>query len=556
MAKANGGGLFAKSLKKEGVEQIFTLCGGHIMPILYGCREEGIEVVDCRHEAAAAYAADAYARVSGKPGIVVTTAGVGVTNTTTAIVEARESGVPIIAIGGASPLTENQTGPLQHLNSLEIMSAASKWASKIYHANRIPEYVSMAYRHALSGTPGPVYLECASDTLREPVEEEEVCYPEYHRTGDQPFGDPHSVEKAADLLAKAAKPAMIIGHGARFSAQYGEAIGELADYLKMPAYAQTIADGLFAGGDNPLFKVGIGALSAADVVLMLCVNNDYTVKKGKAPFIKDGAKLIQVHTDSARIGYNAPAHIGIIGGAGAVARQILEALRAKTDKKEDMSWFNEAAMAMFTFGQPFMEGFMSEAAPMHPGRCAAEVAKFLEAEGKDWTVVCDGGDSGQWMMMAATAHRPGQKLSYGPLGTLGVGCGYTLGAWKANKKPVLYYTGDGSFGFYTMEFDTFVRQGIPVVCVISNDSGWGMVRYDCKTYHSGQLEKVGFVGTELESLRRYEKLPAMWDGYGELVTDPNEIVPAIKRAYESGKPAIINVETDRVSNNPVNWLFL
>jgi acetolactate synthase-1/2/3 large subunit len=554
MAKVNGGRLLAKALKKEGVEVVFCLAGGHIMPILYGCREEGIKIIDCRHECAAAFAADAYARVTGKAGVVITTAGPGVTDTITAMAEAKQQGVPVIHIGGASPLIENETGPLQEINTVEILATTTKWSRKVYHTERIPEYVSIAFRHAFDDTPGPVYLECAQDTLKNQVEEEKVYFPEHYRTKAVPFGDPVLVEEAAELLINAERPVMIIGDIARFSAQYGEAVAELADYLKIPVMAQTMVRGLFANEEtNPLFKLGAGALPAADV-LMLCVENNFRVGKGRPPMFNKEAKRIQVHPDVTKIGYNAPAEIGIVGGAGPVAKQLLEAVKERVPKREDMTWVNKAAELAQQAAKPWMEGFTSEAIPMNPGRCAFEVAKFLNTEGRDWTVVCDGGDAAQWIRTAVTARRPGQVINFGPLGTIGTGAGFTLGAWAANGKPVLYYTGDGSFGFYPMEFDTFEKFGVPVVCVISNDSAWGMIKLAESLINPQEVAK-GHVATELAYLRRYERMAPMWDGYGELVTRPEEIVPAIKRGFATGKPAIINVEVDRVSMSPVTRSF-
>ncbi|HHW40658.1 MAG TPA: thiamine pyrophosphate-binding protein [Syntrophomonadaceae bacterium] len=556
MGKVDGGRLFAKALKKEGVECIFCLAGGHIMPIFYGCREEGIKVIDVRHECAGAYAADAYARVTGKPGVIVTTAGPGVTDTLTAMAEAKLQGVPIIHIGGASNVRENDTGPLQDLNTLEMMATATKWARKIYHTERIPEYVSMAFRHALDDTPGPVYLECPMDVLvTNFVEEEKVNYPEKYRTDAIPFGDPELIEKAADLLVSAKSPVMVIGDTARFSAKHGEAIAELADYLKIPVSVQTMCRGLFANEEtNMLFKIGTAALPAADVVLMLCVENNYRIGKARPPLFNKEAKLIQVHPDITMIGYNAPAEIGIVGGAGPVAKQILEAVKARIPKREDLTWVNKAKEMAQAAATPWMEGFTSDAIPIHPGRCAYEVAKFLNTEGKDWTVVCDGGDAAQWIKTAVTARRPGQVINFGPLGTIGTGAGFSLGAWAANGKPILYYTGDGSFGFYPMEFDTFLKQGIPVVCVISNDSSWGMIKLSETFIHPEEVKK-GHVATELAYLRRYDKMVAMWDGYGELVTKPEDIISAIKKGAESGKPAIINVEVDRMNMSPVTKSF-
>lgn len=555
MAEVNGGRLFAKALKNEGVDTIFTLVGGHIMTLMYGCREEGIKVIDVRHEMVGGYAADAFARVSGKPAVLVTTAGPGVTNTVTAMAEALFQGVPLIHIGGSSPLIENETGPLQDMNTLEIMSSVSKWARKIYDTARIPEYLSMAFRHAMDGTPGPVYLECPMNIMsKNMVEESTVKFPVNSRTTAQPFGDPDLIDQAAELLVKAERPVLVIGDVARFSAQYGEAVSELVDYLKMPAMCQTLARGLFADEDNPMFKMGAGSLPKADVVLNLCVNFDYRLAKGQPPLFPANAKLIQAHPDAAKIGYNTRADIGIIGGAGAVAKQILEVVKSKTAKQESMSWVQRAGELSKKAATPYRKGFDSNDLPMQPGRCAFEVSKFLAEEGKDWTVVCDGGDSAQWMRNAASAHRPGQVITYGPLGTIGVGPGFSLGAWAANKKPVLYYTGDGSFGFYSMEFNTFVKQGVPVVCVISNDSAWGMIKLAESLIRPREFAQ-GAVGCELSFMYPYEKLAALWDGYGVVVTKPEDIIPAIKKAVESGKPAIINVQVDQVSMSPSTASF-
>lgn len=556
MAKVDGGRLFAKALKREGVTQIFTLSGGHIMPLYYGCRAEGIKVIDVRHEMAAAYAADAYARVTGKPGVVVTTAGPGVTDTVTAMVEAGQQGSPLIHIGGASAVAENETGPLQDMNSLEIMSTCTKWARKIYETKRIPEYVAMAFRQALDDTPGPVYLECAMDIMGMVfVEEDEVFYPEKYRTEAKAWGDPALIDQAADMLINAKSPVLIIGDQARFNCEPREAVAELVDYLKLPVWCQVSVRGLFADETaNPLFTIGAGAVCGADVVLTLSVHNDYLVRCLAPPVVNANAKIIQVNPDVTRVGFNKPAEIGIVGGAGPVAKQILDAVKAKTAKKTDMTWVNQAAELAKKGAAPYVEGFTSEALPMNPGRCAYEVGKFLATEGQDWTVVADGGDAAQWIKAAAKARRPGQIVNLGPLGTIGTGTGFTTGAWAANGKPVLYYTGDGSFGFYAMEFDTFAKQGIPVVCVISNDSSWGMIKLSETFIHPEEVKK-GHVATELSHMRRYDKFPEVWGGYGKLVTKPEDIIPAIKEAVASGKPAIINVEVDKVNMSPVTKGF-
>lgn len=550
MGMVSGGRLFAKALKKEGVRQIFTVSGGHIMDIYYGCREEGIRVIDTRSEATAIYAAEAYAKVTGIPGVVVTTAGPGVTNTTSGMVEAKVSGVPIIHIGGAVRLSALDSGEDQDINSVEIMSAVSKWARKIYETSRIPEYVSMAFRHALAPKQAPVYLEIGRDALFAEVDEGEVLFPLNYRAEAPSFGEPSLIEEAADLLLSAQRPVMMIGNDARFSSQYGEAIAELADYLQIPVAVLSMVQGVFADEElNPLFRLR-GAQSAADVVLMLGVENDISINRCRPPAFAEGVKLIQVNSDATKIGYNAPSAIGIVGGAGAVARQILDVVKSTTSKRTKTNWVKEATKLVQDTNKPYVDGFMSDAIPMNPGRCAFEVSNFLNSEGADWTVVMDGGDAGLWIRAAVTARRPGQLLTMGINGTIGIGAGYTIGAWAANEKPILYYTGDGSFGYHAMEFDTFCRFGIPVVCVISNDSAWGMIKQAAKIYHPEKVAE-GYVGVELTHMRAYEKLASMWDGYGERVTQPEDIVPAIMRGAATGLPSIINVEVDQVTASPV-----
>ena len=546
MSEIDGGALVGKALANEGIEKAFVLCGGHIMPIFYGMRNAGIEIIDLRHECSAVYAAIAYARATGKPAVVVTTAGPGVGNTPAGMMEAQSMGIPLLQIGGAVTMEKRDAGDLQDMDTLQLMKTCSKWAKRVTYAHRIPEYVSMAFRHAMTQPSGPVYLELPTNLLWQNVEEEEVNFPINYRTDALPMGDAGLIDSAAELLANAERPAAIIDDGARFSTgESVESIQMLSDYLKMPVGMSGVScRGLF--GDetqNPLlFK---NATAQADVVLAIGCRFDFRHGSGQA--IPKDAKVIQVHTDGLQIGFNLRADIGIIGGAGPVVGQLLEAVKAKRQKPADTSWSGASAK---NWPVDLPGAFHSEGTPIHPARCAGEVAKFLSEEGRDWNVITDGGEASVWMSIAARATRPGQIHGSGPNGTIGTGPCLAVGAWAANRKPVLWYTGDGSFGFYPMELDTMERLGIPVVCVISNDSAWGMIRLEQRWVRPKEIEARGQCNTELHHMRSYEKIVSMWDGHGELVTDPDEIVPAIKRAVANGKPSIINVEVDKVSPSP------
>ncbi len=546
MGMVDGGALVGRALAKEGVEKAFVLCGGHIMPIFYGMRNAGIEIIDMRHECAAVYAAIGYTRASGKLAVVVTTAGPGVGNTPAGMMEAESLGIPLLQIGGAVAMEMRDTGDLQDMSTLNVMETCSKWARKVTSTERIPEYVSMAFRHATDSSPGPVYLEIPTDLLFAQVAEEGARFPAGTRTKAVPCGDRALIDAAAELLANAERPALLIDDGARFGlGDHAGAIAALSDHLKMPVGLSGHAcRGLFGDEyENPLLRMN--ATGMADVVLALGCRFDFRLGHGRG--IPAEAKVIQVHTDMRQIGFNLRADIGIVGGAGPVARQLLEAVKSRREKAADAPWTGPAVKRE---ASSLPEPYQAEGIPCHPARCAGEVARFLEEEGRDWSLICDGGEASVWMQIAATAYRPGQIHATGANGTIGTGAGLAVGAWAANRKPVLWYTGDGSFGFHGMEMDTMARMGIPVICVISNDSAWGMIRLVERFIRPGEIEQRGQCNVELHQMRAYEKMVAMWDGHGERVNDPAEIVPAIRRAAANGKPSIINVEVDQVSLSP------
>lgn len=554
MGKLTGGQLMAKALKKEGVTVTFGLSGGHIMPIFYGCREEGIKVIDTRHECTAGYAADAYARVSGNPGVLITTAGPGVTDTFTAMAEAADSGTPLIHIGGAAQGYLNDTGTAQDVDTVTAMRTFCRFSKICRTGERIPEYVSMAFRHALDDTPGPVYLEVPRDILTAEYDEESIYWPEHYRTDTMAFGDPNAIRQAAELLAGAKRPVMVLGEQARYNTQYGENVAALVDYLKMPVYSLPLAvtRGVFADeSKNELFLLGDAATAEADVILELNVNNLQHVNRGRAPLFNADAKIIQAHPDKTKIGYNTRADVGIVAGAGGCAMQLLEEVKKLRGPVTDESWVEQARQLTAKAREPFTKALTDEKQPPEPGRLAGEVAKFLNEVGQDWHVICDGGDAAQWILHSAVARYPGQVLKFGNFGTIGTGAGFTIGAWAATGKPVLYFSGDGSFGFYTMEFDTFVKQGIPVVSVISNDSAWGMIKLSQEIANEEYIQQHGHHSVNiLAEMREYDKLPAIWGGVGVKINTWQEVVPALRKVWESGKPGIVNCEVDKKAYSP------
>lgn len=540
----NGGDIFAKALKQCGVEQIFTICGGQIMPLIYGCRREGIKVIDVRHENAGVYAADAYARATGKTGVVLTTVTPGALQSMQGIGEARAANSPILVIAGAIALSENDSGAEQDFDTYSVLKSNTIWSAKINNTERIAEYVMKAMRYANAALPGPVYLECPVNVMKGNVDEDEVGYPKKAITDAQPFGDPKLIKEAAAMLKESKRPVLVIGDMASYTRENGEYVEKLVNALDMPVFAATTARGLFGSEANDKFVIGEGALCEADVILTLSANINFRLNCGKPPFISPNAKFIQIHPSKTHIGFNAPADIGIVAGAGAGAMQLYHELEAIQGFSKRSDWSVRARVLHNALRREWIEGYeYQDITPMHPARCANEVGRFFDEEGRDWSLAVDGGDSYEWIMRAVRAHRGGQIVGYGPNGTIGTGQGFAMGLWQAHKKPVLLYTGDGSIGFYAMEFETMARHGMQVICVIENDSQWGMVKL-AETDRNPEEVAKGYIATDLE-YRPYHEMTNIWGGYGELVTDANEIIPAIKRAYKTGKPSIINVRVNR-----------
>ena len=334
MAKIDGAMILAQALKNEKVEKIFTLTGGHIFRVFQEAEKLGIDVIDTRHEGAAAFAAEGYALATGKPGVVILTAGPGVTNAMTQVADCMLGNVPVLFLGGASSTEHDLTEVLQEYDTLTMMKTNTVWSIEVQETHRIAEHIAVAFRNMMGNVPGPVYVELPMDVLEvRKVDEEIVKYPARSRTNARFFGEPAEIEKAAELLINAERPAMIIGDGAQFNCQNFDVFEELADYLQIPASASATNQGRFFADNKPLFQVGAAATAQADVLLLLNHKLNLAAVEG----ICKNAKLINVNRNHQHIGLNMPIDVGIIGYADAVTEQILDAVKAKTNKRDSRS---------------------------------------------------------------------------------------------------------------------------------------------------------------------------------------------------------------------------
>ena len=532
MSEVDGGTLVAKALKAEGVKYLFVLWGFHIVPIIEACEREGIKVIDTRHEQAAGHAAEGWAKVTGWPGVAAVTAGPGVTDVVTAVVNAFQAGSPMLVIGGRSPVNSFEKGTLQELDHIAFMKPITKWARTVFEAKRLPEYVSIAYRHALAGRPGPVFLECPLDILWSLVDESQVFFPEpaKSRAASSMPGNPDLIKVAAKLLASSRRPAVVAGSTVYWS-QASEELQQFIEALDAPVFLNGMGRGCISA-DHPQFFVYSRrfALSLADVTVIIGTEIDFRMNYGAPPLFNPEGKVIQIDIDPTEIGHNRNIDVGIVGDAREVLRQLLTELERKKMSRRT-TWL-EKVRAFEAEKVKSLEPLLnSNAVPIHPLRLLKEVGAFLD---RDAIIVGDGGDIVSYAAQVLKTHYPGHWLDTGKLGCLGVGTGFAMAAKLAKPdKQVLLVNGDGAFGLNGMEFDTMVRHNIPAVSVIGNNRAWMPITEG----DPGLARHLGWA--------RYDKMVEALGGHGEFVERPKQIRPALERAFASGLPAAVNVMIDQ-----------
>lgn len=548
MAKVDGAMITAKMLKDAGVECIFTLSGGHIYRLFQECEKLGIRVLDTKHEGAAAYAAMSYAQATGKMGVVVATAGPGVTNTLTAIVDSNLYDVPVLLIGGSGSAKQELTETLQDFDVTSIYKQATKWAKRCMYTNRIPDFLSTAIRACTTIQPAPVYLEIPLDVLEvEQVDEESLVYPTNYTMNTRIAADPKTVEAIADMLISAEKPAMLIGEGAQYFAEDMTAFKDLAEYLQIPTSVTLTNKGKFFKEDKDLFKMGAFASPKADVIIGFNFKAD--MESGLS-FINPEAKWINVTTNAMDIGMNRSADIGVLGYSDLVARQVLDCIKTKFEKKENSVWLDQVSKETWeAMAELDKTSFESDRMPMHPARIAKEFFDWFNTDGKEWIHNADGGDCLEWirpyisLKLDDAGSFPNRFFHGTKFGCIGSQMGAVLGLWAATGKPIVHTTGDGSFGQYVGELLTYAKHGMQVITIISNNQKYAMIKGFGSIASPNENNDCGQdISLPDGSPFSYEKYAAVWGGYGEHVEDPKDIIPAINRAVDSGKCAIIDVK--------------
>ncbi len=541
----SGGHLVAKALKSEGVDTIFTLCGGHIIDIYDGCVDENIRIIDVRHEQVAAHAADGYARQTGKLGCVVTTAGPGCTNAITGIATAFRSESPVLHIGGQGALTQHKMGSLQDLPHVDMMRPITKFSESVRSTERVADMISMAARECFAGAYGPAYLEIPRDVLDREVDISKAVIPApgHYRASTRALGDPRDIEKLADILVKSERPAILFGQQVWMARGHEEAIALLRG-LDIPGYFNGASRGLLPPSDPHHFdRTRSLAFSKADVIVIVGTPFDFRMGYGKR--INKDLTLVQIDMDYRTVGKNRDISLGLVGHPGTILGAVLDAASARIDagkRQARKQWMQQLQEAEASATEKLMPVFKSDSVPIHPYRVAWEINEFLT---DDTIYIGDGGDVVTISAQAVRPRQPGNWMDPGALGSLGIGTGFAMAAKLAHPaKEVLCYYGDGSFGMTAFDMETANRFGAPYIAVIGNNSAMNQIRY-------GQIAKYGEqrgnVGNLLGDVP-FSKFGEMLGGRGEEVRDPAQIAPALRRARESvhksGRSAVVNIWVD------------
>ena len=525
----HGGRLVARRLKAHGVTKLFTLSGGHLFSIYDGCREEGIDIVDTRHEQTAAFAAEGWAKATRQPGVCALTAGPGVTNGMSAMGSALQNGSPMVVLGGRAPAMRWGQGSLQEIAHVPFVAPLARSAATAAQTSEIPELVDAAFRAALGPPGGPSFVDFPLDVVF--TESDVDPDAAVRRVDPSAVAAAEGVERAGALLAGAERPVIMAGTGLYWA--HGEdALRRLAEELRTPVFLNGLGRGcLPADHELLLSRARSTGLKEADVALVVGVPMDFRLGFGGA--FGEDTQIVAV--DSAKPDRSPPRAPAaeLYGGIPATLHGLREVAGRGPDRSAWISALLETENERRAGEQ---EEMCDERAPLHPMRLLHEVAKVLD---RDAVVIGDGGDFVSYAGRVVDTYAPGCWMDPGPFGCLGTGPGYALAAKLADPdRQVCLLMGDGAFGFSGMEFDTLVRHGIPVVAVMGNNGIWGLEKHPMEFLYGYS------VAADLQPGCRYDQLVEALGGHGELVERPDHLLPALERAFGSGKPALVNVMTD------------
>jgi acetolactate synthase I/II/III large subunit len=540
MARVTGSHLICKALKLEGVKNIFALAGDHILPVLNVMADQDFRIIDTRHEQAAVHMADAWSRITEQPGVCMYTTP-GFANAIPGLTNAMHSEAPVISIAGCADLHDLGKGAQQEIEQVAMAAPVCKGSFMVHDARRIPEFVACAMRLAFSGRRGPVHLTIPIDIQEQNVDEDEVVFTEPN--DDQPrapqLADPNRVRRAITILQQAQKPLVIAGSAAGYTLS-GEALQRFIGTTRLPVLTEEQSRGLIPD-NHPyafgFFERGLNRAAAklrdADVVVLLGRKQDFVIGFCQPPNVRADAKIIQIDPSPLEIGRNRGVAVGIVGDVSSILDQMTKEAANHTWK--DLPWLEELRAARAAQVE-WAENLARPQTPMHALFVHKTIKSMLRP---DDCLVFDGGDFCHFGRSLLLALKPKRWFNVSSLGMLGSSLPTALAAKVAYPDSrVIMLTGDGAFGFNGMEFDTAVRHKLAIVAILGNDAAWGIDRQI-------QLGLYGRpVATDLLQVR-YDQVVRGLGGYGEFVENPDDLEPALQRAFAAGRPALLNVAVQR-----------
>ena len=540
MTPITGAGLICKALKLEGVTNIFGLAGDHILPVLDTMADQDFRVIDTRHEQAAVHMADAWARITEQPGVCMYTTP-GFANAIPGLTNSMHNESPVISIAGCADLHDLGRGGQQEIDQVHMAAPMTKGSFLVDDVRRIPEFIRRAMRLAFTGRRGPVHLTIPIDVQEATVDDTQLVLYEPHeyRAKEAVLAHPENVRRAIALLRQAKKPLVIAGSAAGYTLS-GDALQRFIETTRLPILTEEQARGLISD-DHPyvfgFFERGLNRAAAkvreADVVLLLGRKQDFTIGFCQPPHVAANARIIQVDPSALEIGRNRGVAVGMVGDVTSVLDQMTQ--EAAICTWQDLPWLDELREARAA-QSVWAENLARTETPMHGLFVHRTIQSMLRS---DDCLVFDGGDFCHFGRSLLPALKPKRWFYVSSLGMLGSSLPTALAAKVAYPDSrVIMLTGDGAFGFNGMEFDTAVRHGLNIVAILGNDSAWGIDRQI-------QLGLYGRpVATELLQTR-YEQVVQGLGGYGEFVERAEDLEPALRRAFSSARPALLNVAIQR-----------
>lgn len=541
-----GAELFVDAIDRRGIRDIFTLVGDHLNDVLLCAGSRGFRIMDMRHEAAVVHAADAWARIHRRPSLSLVTGGPGHTNSLTGIATAYATASPVITVSGCRASTQAQRGAFQELDQMGMAKPVVKWAAEPSDVTQIPFYVGRAFAEATASRGGPVHLTIPADLFAAKTDRP---IPDLVRNNTLSLQtiDSKSFESILDLFRSSTRPVIIAGSGVWWSGAENE-LGEFAKRTQTPVYSITLARGAFPDSDPLSFgyadpslnRAAAKAFAETDLVLVLGKRIDFRLGFGSAKLFSPKAKFIQVDIYPSEIGINREIDIGICADVKATLRALLDSLG--DDVWPEKPWLEQLRVYKQEWNSWLDTQAATTGAPLHP---AAFFSALRDSLPPDILYSWDGGDFVHWGRAMLPALYPGGWMRLGPLATIGAALPNGLALQMAHpNRPVVIITGDGSLGFYIAELDTAVRHGLPVVVIVGNDAGWGLER---------ELQgPARTVGCELRATR-YDIVMQGFGGEGENITELEQVGPAVKRAFASGRPYLLNVNVRGARSPFTRW---